>query len=63
MDDREALKEHYQSEWHLHNLKRKVPGFSCSAASREQVAGLPMLTQEQFARRQAQDKLKLPPGP
>jgi len=42
--DREGLKNHYQTEWHLHNLKRKV-------------AGLPLLTQVQFARRQAQDQV------
>jgi len=42
--DREGLKSHYQTEWHLHNLKRKV-------------AGLPLLTREQFARRQAQDQV------
>ena len=24
LDGRAELKEHYQSEWHLHNLKRKV---------------------------------------
>eukprot|EP00656_Telonema_subtile_P043525 TRINITY_DN4986_c0_g1_i1.p1 TRINITY_DN4986_c0_g1~~TRINITY_DN4986_c0_g1_i1.p1 ORF type:complete len:423 (-),score=134.75 TRINITY_DN4986_c0_g1_i1:140-1408(-) len=41
---RQELKDHYHSEWHLHNLKRKV-------------AGLPLLTKEQFARRQAQDKI------
>jgi len=42
--NRDGLKEHYQTEWHLHNLKRKV-------------AGLPLLTREQFARRQAQDQV------
>eukprot|EP00658_Telonema_sp_P-2_P085171 TRINITY_DN964_c0_g1_i3.p1 TRINITY_DN964_c0_g1~~TRINITY_DN964_c0_g1_i3.p1 ORF type:complete len:385 (+),score=112.21 TRINITY_DN964_c0_g1_i3:215-1369(+) len=44
IDTRDDLKDHYHSEWHLHNLKRKV-------------AGLPLLTKEQFARRQAQDKI------
>merc|ERR1712159_517507 len=44
-NDRDELKNHYHSDYHRYNLKRKV-------------AGLPMLTQEQFERRVAQEAQK-----
>jgi len=44
-NDRQQLKDHYHSDYHRYNLKRKV-------------AGLPMLTPEQFERRQAQEAQK-----
>merc|ERR1711904_542781 len=43
--DRQQLKDHYNSEYHRYNLKRKV-------------AGLPLLTLEQFERRQAAEAAK-----
>jgi len=44
-NDRASLKDHYHSDYHRYNLKRKV-------------AGLPLLTLEQFNKRQAQEAAK-----
>ena len=54
-ESEEEMKEHYRSEWHRQNLKRKV-------------AGLPPLTREAFEERQAREAaapsapLDAPPG-